>query len=220
MITFGDYSFDEERRQLSRGGETVKISPKAFQLLHGLLAAAPKALSKKELYDQLWGETFVEEVNLANLVSELRATLGDDRKNPRFIRTLHGFGYRFEASVSGSTPAAATPAGPTGFHLLWGKQVLPLREGENIVGRDLEAQVRIESAGVSRRHARIDVTGTLATIEDLGSKNGTFVGDERVIGTAPLHDGDLVRFGSAAMALRAQRDLTATLTELEATGPR
>ena len=98
--TFGDFALDLESRQLVRAGTPVSLSPKAFQLLGLLVEGHPKALSKTELQDRLWPGTFVVEKNLTNLVSEIREALGDDPASPRFIRTVHRFGYAFHAAAS------------------------------------------------------------------------------------------------------------------------
>ena len=98
--TFGDFVLDRDTRQLIRGGVPVSLSPKALQLLGLLVEGHPKALSKTELQDRLWPGTFVVEKNLTNLVSEIREALGDDPATPRFIRTVHRFGYAFHASTS------------------------------------------------------------------------------------------------------------------------
>jgi TolB-like protein/DNA-binding winged helix-turn-helix (wHTH) protein/Tfp pilus assembly protein PilF len=110
-LHFGEVTLDESRRQLLRGEEPLRISPKAFQLLMALVDANSRALSKEELQQRLWPDTFVTEGNLATLVAELRSVLGDDARNPRYIRTVHGFGYSFEAPVVGPEKADA-PAGP------------------------------------------------------------------------------------------------------------
>ncbi len=80
------------------------MTPKAFDLLGALLEVRPRALSKAQIRDRLWPQTFVAEATLASVVSELRAGLGDDAKEPRFVRTVHGHGYAFAA------PAAEEPA--------------------------------------------------------------------------------------------------------------
>lgn len=98
-LRFGDFVLDESRRQLLRAGEPVRLSPKAFQLLSTLALARPRAMSKVELQEKLWPDTYVTEGNLANLVAELRSALGDDRARSQFIRTLYGFGYAFTATV-------------------------------------------------------------------------------------------------------------------------
>ena len=74
------------------------------------------------------------------------------------------------------------------------RQIL-LTAGENLVGRDPGVQVWLDSASVSRRHARITVEGGRVTLEDLQSKNGTRVCGSRISAPRPLADGDEVRFG-------------------------
>jgi non-specific serine/threonine protein kinase len=99
---FGNFLLDLDTHELMRAGVPVSLSPKALQLLGILVKNRPKALSKTELQDRLWPNTFVVEKNLTNLVSEIREALGDDPVHPRFIRTVHRFGYSFrEAQVSG-----------------------------------------------------------------------------------------------------------------------
>jgi TolB-like protein/Tfp pilus assembly protein PilF len=66
-----------------------------LQLLEILVTSRPKALSKADLQDRLWPNTFVVEKNLANLISEIREALGDDPSDPRFIRTVPRYGYAF-----------------------------------------------------------------------------------------------------------------------------
>jgi pSer/pThr/pTyr-binding forkhead associated (FHA) protein len=74
--------------------------------------------------------------------------------------------------------------------------------GENVVGRDPGVQVWLDSASVSRRHARITVEGDRVTVEDLNSKNGTRVRGNRISTPWRLADGDEVRFGSIGVTLR------------------
>ena len=90
-----------------------------------------------------------------------------------------------------------------------------LEEGEHLIGRDPDAEIFLNSAGVSRRHARIMISAGRATIEDLGSKNGTFVGDQRVEGTGSLGDGDIIGVGSVKLTLRMVQTPSSTKTERE-----
>ena len=108
-IAFGDFTLDDSCRQLRKAGEPVRLSPKGFQLLSLLAHESPRAVSKADLQDQLWPGTFVTEGSLATLVTELRSALGDDARDPRFIRTLYGFGYSFAAPV---TDRVSTPPAP------------------------------------------------------------------------------------------------------------
>ena len=90
-----------------------------------------------------------------------------------------------------------------------------LEEGEHVIGRDPDAEIFLNSAGVSRRHARIGISAGQATIEDLGSKNGTFVGDQRVEGPRALGDGDIIGVGSVKLTLRIFQTPSSTKTERE-----
>ena len=121
--SFGEFVLDLEARELLRAGNPVSLSPKALALLGILVGQRPRALSKNELQDQLWPDTFVVEKNLTNLVGEIREALGDDPARPRFIRTVPRFGYAF----SEATTAAAAAR----------RHNLPERL-TSFVGRDLE----------------------------------------------------------------------------------
>jgi WD40 repeat protein/DNA-binding winged helix-turn-helix (wHTH) protein len=98
-LSFGDFAFDQERRQLLRSGQPVPLEAKAFELLGLLLSRRPHALSKAQIRDVLWPGAFVSESALARLVTLLRAACGDDAQAPRFIRTVHGFGYAFSGEA-------------------------------------------------------------------------------------------------------------------------
>ena len=99
-VRFGDVRFDDEARQLRRGAQTVHLSGKAFELLRLLLRRRPAAVSKAEIQDHLWPETFVSEANLPTLITAIRDALGDDARQPKFVRTVFGFGYAFSGEVT------------------------------------------------------------------------------------------------------------------------
>jgi DNA-binding winged helix-turn-helix (wHTH) protein/Tfp pilus assembly protein PilF len=114
-ISFGDCTFDSASRTLQRGGESVRLSGKAFQLLEMLLAARPNPIAKEDLFARLWPDTFVSDANLASLVKEIRAALGDDARAPRYIRTVHRFGYAFSGAATEEAQRAHSvdvPGGP------------------------------------------------------------------------------------------------------------
>jgi DNA-binding winged helix-turn-helix (wHTH) protein len=201
---FGSLTLDTESRALLRDRKPVPISPKAFRLLQILLESRPRAIPKAELHQRLWPDTVVSDVNLPTLIAEIRTAIGDDARHPEFVRTVYGYGYAFSGSAVASRRDGST-AGPsdTIFRLLWGNREIALSEGENVLGRGADSLVWIDAQGVSRRHARVVVASGLATLEDLGSKNGTFVNDTRVTETAvALRDGDQLRIGSVPMTLR------------------
>ena len=195
-LTFFDCVFDSGTREVFRAGAPAAISPKAFQLLEILIDRRPNAVSKEQLHEALWPKAFVSDANLPNLVAELRAGLGDEARDPRVIRTVPRFGYAFCAEA---VPDA--PGRPARFNLIWTHRAIALREGENILGREPDAALCVDVSSVSRRHARIVVRGDSATLEDLGSKNGTFLGGEAVTTPRPLSDGDRVRIGTVEMTV-------------------
>ena len=213
-VRFGPYVLELESRQLLRGDDVVHLSPKAFDLLSMLVSSRPKALSKSDLQERLWPGTFVVEKNLANLVGEIREAIGDDPSNPRFIRTVHRFGYAFrDPAPRGEVGRPESRSGEVSFRLKWMNGRATLEEGEHVLGRDPDAEIFLNSGGVSRRHARVVISAGRATIEDLGSKNGTFVGDHRVEGPKSLGDGDIIRVGSVTLTLRIFQTPSSTRTE-------
>ena len=110
QVSFGDFVLDVDSREVRRGLEPVRLSPKAYQLLEILVTSRPKALSKGDLQNRLWPDTFVVEKNLANLVGEIRQALGESPSDPQFIRTVPRYGYAFrEAGLELNAPATQTP---------------------------------------------------------------------------------------------------------------
>ena len=194
-FTFGDFVLDCGTRQLLRGGQELHVSPKELALLELLLRARPRAVSRTRLRAAIWPDAHVGETSLHVLVSQLRATLGDDAHEPRFVRTVPGFGYSFPASADADgKPAAAGQR-------LWLEteaSSFELCEGENVLGRDEHLATRVDGPGVSRRHARVVVHAGRAVLEDLASKNGTFLDGERVVSPRALEDGATIRLGRRA----------------------
>ena len=193
---------DLDGRQLRRAGKEVRLSPKAFQLLELLVSERPRALAKSEIRDRLWPSAFVSESSLTDLVTTLRSALRDSARKPRYVRTVHGFGYAF-CGEAVEVPAPA-PAGPRAarLRLFLEDREIALREGENVLGRVDEGVAWLESPTVSRRHARIVVAGGKATLEDLGSKNGTYLRGRPLSSPRALSDGDEILLGRVRMTFR------------------
>ena len=217
-LRFGGFVFDPESRQLRGPAGEVHLSPKAFELLGALLESRPRALSKAELHDRLWAGTFVSDSSLASLVKEIRRALGDPVHRPAFLRTLHGFGYSFCGEAIEATPRPGLARDGVSFFLIWGPRELLLADGENLVGRALDASARVESATVSRWHARIVLAAAGATIEDLGSKNGTFLNGRRLCAPATVVNGDAISLGSVRLVFRAVSAADSTQTSAEPPG--
>jgi DNA-binding winged helix-turn-helix (wHTH) protein len=211
---FGPFSLDSDARQLLRDGVEVSLAPKALQLLLLLVQNRTRAMSRDELQQQLWPSTFVLDTNLAGLVAEIRRALQDAADSPTFVRTMHRFGYRFIGDVHETLapPAAGEPVQK--YWIVWDARQVPLSEGTNIVGRGTDAAVWIDAPGVSRHHARIVVRQGEATLEDLGSKNGTYVKGDRVTKPRRLANGDQVRLGSVVITFRIPQPPGATETAL------
>jgi DNA-binding winged helix-turn-helix (wHTH) protein len=201
---FGDFVVDSETRQLTRDGKDIHLSPKAFAVLCALLEKRPNVVAKADLFGQIWPDVFVVEGNLNVLVGEIRRALGDDRQEPRFVRTVHGVGYAFCGRATDFDRVSPADAGSGRYWLTWKSQTFALGEGDTVIGRDPRSQVWLDHAGVSRRHAqiRIEKGSERPTITDLGSTNGTFVGGEPIEGPTALTDGDIIKVGSISVKFR------------------
>lgn len=207
-IRFDAFELDDGRRQLFRDGAPVHLHPKGLRLLQFLIERRPNAVSKQEIYDHLWPSTFVSEVNLPSLIADLRSAMGDDAHSPRFIRTVHGFGYAF----CGQTEEAVAPQENHVALLIHAGRELRLRNGLTVIGRDRDLACSIDDPTVSRHHAEVNCSAEAASIRDLESKNGTFVGGIQVRDARELYDGDLIRVGSVELVFRRPRQEGTTLT--------
>jgi len=213
-IRFGPFVLDLDTRQLIEDKREIHLTPKAFDLLTMLVMDRPKVLSKAELQNRLWPDTFVAEANLSNLVAEIREALPDHAHAPTFIRTAHGFGYAFSGDATTVSDAAARHDRPSCW-LEWDRLRFPLSLGEHVIGRDPDVEVRLDDSTVSRRHARLVVTSEGTVLEDFGSKNGTFRGGERVTAPVKLADGDAIRIGSLLVTFRSRSLMMSTDTQTQ-----
>ena len=205
-VHFGPFVLDLEGRELRREGRDIHLTAKAWELIELLVRSRPRAVSKTLIRQRLWPDAHVGAGSLTVLVAELRAALGDDARHPTRIRTVYRYGYAFmgEASdeIFGRLGPAASSSEPAP-RVVWGGRVLPLLEGDNVMGRDEDVRLRIDAPGISRRHALIRVRGADATLEDLGSKNGTYLRGRRLDGPVALQDGDVFVLGEVALVFRS-----------------
>jgi len=209
-VSFGEFVLDADTRELRRGSKSVPLSPKAYELLETLVANRPKALSKIAIQETLWPGTFVVEKNVVNLIAEIREALGDDATHPRFVRTVHRFGYSFREAPVDDGPLGAPQAR---FRLIWAGGREGLGEGEHVLGRDPNLRLFLDAPGVSRRHAVIRIVGEQATLEDLGSKNGTFIANQQINTPRLLANGDVITIGSVDLTIAALQTWGSTYTE-------
>jgi len=148
IYTFGGFTLDVQERRLSTGTGQLAVAPRAFDLLVALVRRAGRLISKKELLDSVWPESFVEEGILTVHVSALRKLLGDTSRTPRFIETVSRSGYRFIAAVGEETPVRQVIPGR------WSIAVLPARPpGDALVGEPQLQRVDVyELCGRGRAH--------------------------------------------------------------------
>ena len=225
-VRFGSFLFDSGARELVRiptagAGRAdpaplpVHLSPKAFDVLEVLLARRPNVVGKDVLLDQVWPGKVVEEANLAIVIGEVRKALGDDSRSPAIVVTVSRRGYRFAAAAQeiGAEAPRREPDPVLKSWLTWNDKTLPLRDGENLVGRHPGCAIWINASGVSRTHARIVASADGITVEDQGSRNGTFVNGTRISGRHVLVDGNTITFGSETAVFRQWSDEGAAGTE-------
>ncbi|HEX9162994.1 MAG TPA: FHA domain-containing protein [Thermoanaerobaculia bacterium] len=210
-IHFAEFIVDSMSRQLLRRGQPVAVSPKIFELLLSLIEVTPRALTKDELLRRVWTDTYVSDGTVAAAIAELREVLDDDAKQPRFVRTVHRYGYAFCAETHRLPETTALVSEPA-YRLICGDREISLVAGENVLGRGPESIAWIDHSSVSRRHAAIVIRGDNATIEDLGSKNGTFVRGEKIRTRKQLADGDPLVLGRVAMIFRMFRQGEPTMS--------
>jgi DNA-binding winged helix-turn-helix (wHTH) protein len=211
--TFGNCVFDTKSREFLRGGTEVHLSPKAFELLHLLIAQRPRVVNKAELMQALWPDTFVVEGNLPVIVAELRTAIGSrPTVAAAVIKTHHGIGYSFAVQVHTLKSRLPRDADGPSALLKIGRRRIELGPGDNEIGRDPECDIHINDASVSRGHARITLAGAVATLLDHGSKNGTRVNGKLIEAPVELQDGDELTFGQiSAFYLIASRNSDSTL---------
>jgi DNA-binding winged helix-turn-helix (wHTH) protein len=205
-VWFDGFTLDTARRQLTRDGAVLHLTPKAFDLLTLLVEQAPRVVSKRELHERLWKDTFVSDTTLVGVVKELRRVLDDQSRDNPIIRTAHRIGYAF------CRPVTAPRRAEVAHWLIVNERRVALQAGDNVIGRDPMATVWLDVAAVSRRHACIVVDGPNVHVEDLGSKNGTMVGDRPVAGKWALRDRDVIRVGTIQLLYRTAAVVPTTET--------
>jgi DNA-binding winged helix-turn-helix (wHTH) protein len=204
-VRFGTFTLDSEARQLVGDERDIRLSPKAFDVLCGLVERRPSVVTKADLHTRIWPGTFVVDTNLNILIGEIRRALADTPRESRFIRTVHKIGYAFCAEATELEESSiAALAGNTRCWLVWNDRTFRLSAGDNIIGRDPNCKVWLDGPGVSRQHARIQINKSSpgALIEDLASTNGTFLRNGRVAGPQGLKDGDTIQLGSVELTFR------------------
>jgi len=210
----GDWVVEPTLDRISRDGREVRLRPRAMDVLIVLALAGGRLVSKQDLIDDVWRTEYVSDHALTQVIAELRAALGDDARNPSFIENIPRRGYRLVAPVMPVAESSVSSRGATmPFKLVTEGGNQPLPQGSTVIGRTEEADICIDKTEVSRCHAMITVQGTTAIIEDLGSKNGTFVNGHQVAGPTPLTNGDEIWIGRSVARMRFLIEGEPTTTE-------
>jgi Tol biopolymer transport system component/DNA-binding winged helix-turn-helix (wHTH) protein len=120
IYRFGDIHVDFARMSLWRGQQPVLVEPKAFDVLRFLIEHRDRLVTKDELLDAIWRDTFVTPNALTRVVAQLRKAIGDDAQKARYIQTVTKRGYRFVAAIvpeAAPEPERADAAAPQPRHL-------------------------------------------------------------------------------------------------------
>jgi DNA-binding winged helix-turn-helix (wHTH) protein len=197
-FVFGEFELDVAAFSLRRTGERLRLEKIPMEVLILLVSRKGALVGRKDIKEALWGPgVFVEhDAAINTAIRKIRHVLQDDADMPRFIETVVGKGYRFMSAVTRhSTGSSARGVGLPNHSVFRGKREFPLENGDNFLGRDPGAQVRVDHPSVSRRHAKIVVRSGRATLEDLESRNGTFVNGRRLDAPAELGHGTVIGLG-------------------------
>jgi DNA-binding winged helix-turn-helix (wHTH) protein len=199
-LSFDAFTLDVWRGCLRRGADDVKLRPKSFDVLRYLVENPGRLVSKEELIRAVWRNAFVTDNSLVQCLIEIRRALRDDAQI--IIRTVPRRGYIFDISVIEAGPTTRPGRASIIHWLICDGREQPLPEGSHVIGRNPSASIPLRSPKVSREHARIVIEGDVAVLEDLGSKNGTFVHGQAVKAPVRLADGDEIGIGAFQLTFR------------------
>jgi predicted ATPase/DNA-binding winged helix-turn-helix (wHTH) protein len=113
LVSFADFELDTAMFELRCGGRPVPVEPQVFDVLAYLVRHRDRVVTKTELLDEIWGDRFVSESTLTSRIKNVRQVLDDDGRRQRWIKTVHGRGYRFTADATPVTESdGRADAGP------------------------------------------------------------------------------------------------------------
>lgn len=218
---FAGFELDLAAYALRTHGEAVRLEKIPMEILILLVQRAGMLVERSEIAARVWGRgVHVEqEAAINTAVRKIRQVLGDDAAAPRFVETVVGKGYRFVAAVERLRAAGEADASPISDHsrhaverlaypryvIKVGRKELMLPFGETVIGRDPSAGVYVDHPSVSRRHARLSIEAGRAWLQDLGSRNGTFVDGRRLDGPAEIRDDAIIGLGPITLVLSVLR---------------
>ena len=112
---FGDYEFDAQRYELRCAGQLVAIEPKVLAVLVYLLEHRDRVVTKEELLEHCWPDTFVSEAALTQCLAKVRKTIQPEQAGPPVIKTIYGRGYSFVAPVTVLPHEPSLPLSPATY---------------------------------------------------------------------------------------------------------
>jgi DNA-binding winged helix-turn-helix (wHTH) protein len=219
---FDEFELDVAAYALRRAGQRIKLEKIPMEVLVLLVRNAGILVNRTEIHAALWGsDVFVDEGAAINTaVRKIRRALGDDVAHPRFIETVVGKGYRFIA------PQETDDAGLKrvnhrlpNYVLTRGTRQFVLDSGQNLLGRDPDATVYIDHPSVSRRHARVSIDSARAVVEDLKSRNGTFLDGRRIEIPTEIQNGAIIGLGPITLTFVVLSAGASTLPMGDSAGP-
>jgi DNA-binding winged helix-turn-helix (wHTH) protein len=212
----GEWVVDPRANRVSQGTTTVQLEQRVMSVLLCLAENAGEVVTRQRLVDSVWDEGFVADNTVTHAIAELRKAFRDCARDPLFIETIHRRGYRLIAPVILDAPQAdGYNLEPVRFLAIFRETEYPLWQGEYLIGRDPECAITIPSMKVSRHHARITVEGPRTLLDDLESKNGTFLNGIRIECSTAINGGDLIGIGRITETIRFVASLSRRTTEPE-----
>jgi len=192
----GEWLVEPMANRVSLGDTSVQLEQRVIAVLVCLARNAGEVVTRSQLVDSVWDEGFVADNTITHAVAELRKALGDSHRNPTFIETIHRRGYRLIAPVQFDVASSFMNSATHFSYLAVARGIeFPLIDGANLIGRGPDTTIMIPSMKVSRHHAKITVEHDVASLEDLGSKNGTYLNGTKIQEPVQLDGGDLVGVG-------------------------
>jgi DNA-binding winged helix-turn-helix (wHTH) protein len=215
---FGPFLYDDVERCLLRDDVEIPLTHKTRELLLFFLENPLRLLPREQIVARVWGDVAVTDEAVSAQVTRLRRALGDAGDD--LLKMVRREGYRWEApvrveeaSARRSGRSAVRPSRGPRFRLVLEDREVQLVEGPNVIGRDSESALWIDEASVSRFHAQVVVAGGAARLEDLESKNGTYLNGRRISRPESLTNGDEIRIGVVEIVFRRMARLNTTLPD-------
>jgi DNA-binding winged helix-turn-helix (wHTH) protein len=205
---FGTFELDLAAYVLKAQGDAVRLERIPMEVLALLVQRAGLLVERSEIAAAVWGpDVFLEqEAAINTAVRKIRQVLGDDAAAPRFVQTVMGKGYRFIAAVESLAPARESAASggqdrSEAYVVKVGGQEFVLHSGETVLGRDPAAGIYVDHPSVSRHHASLSIEPGRVRLQDLGSRNGTFLNGRRIDGSAEISEDAIIGLGPVTLVI-------------------